>query len=184
MIPVLGIVTWALVGVFGLGCATMSFAATLRRERPARPPKPTKASSVDEPPPAPPVPEAPPPFVPPAVPPSTPAFGAPGASAQAVDLALYPRASFLDRTAALALDVVLMAIVNAVLRYPWNDGGFLVVVLAYQIGFMAWRGTTLGASSADCVSCAPMALTPLCGRGGAGAVECLFDSPRSASAVS
>jgi uncharacterized RDD family membrane protein YckC len=144
MIPVLGIVTWALVGVFGLGCATMSFAATLRRERPARPPKPTKASSVDEPPPAPPVPEAPPPFVPPPVPPSTPAFGAPGASAQAVDLALYPRASFLDRTAALALDVVLMAIVNAVLRYPWNDGGFLVVVLAYQIGFMAWRGTTLG----------------------------------------
>jgi uncharacterized RDD family membrane protein YckC len=162
MIPVLGIVTWALVGVFGLGCATMSFAATLRRERPARPPKPTKASSIDDPAPAPPVPEAPP-----SIPSSMPAFGAPGASASvaaaasappepavsfapsataatAVDLALYPRASFLDRTAALALDVVLVAIVNSVMRYPWSDGGFLVVVLAYQIGFLAWRGTTLG----------------------------------------
>jgi len=162
MIPVLGIVTWGLVGVFGLGCATMSFAATLRRERPAKPPKPAKnarpAPPVDEPPSPPPVPEAPP-----SIPGSMPAFGAPGASASvasapdvaspfsmpatsanAVDLALYPRATFLDRTAALALDVVLIAIVNAVMRYPWSDGGFLVVVLAYQIGFLAWRGTTLG----------------------------------------
>jgi uncharacterized RDD family membrane protein YckC len=30
------------------------------------------------------------------------------------------------------------------MRYPWSDGAFLVVVLAYQIGFLAWRGTTLG----------------------------------------
>ena len=61
-----------------------------------------------------------------------------------MDLALYPRASFLDRAAALALDVVLIAIVNAVMRFPWNDGGFLIVVLLYQIGFITWRGTTLG----------------------------------------
>lgn len=166
MIPVMGLVTWGLAGVFGLGCATMSFAATLRRERPA---KPTK--SVAEPPPAVPVPEPPTPIVPS----SGPAFGAPGVSAAvaeplavaeapapateppisavppfpasttaAVDLALYPRAFFLDRAAALALDVVLIAIINAVMRFPWNDGGFLVVVLLYQIGFLAWRGTTLG----------------------------------------
>ena len=50
----------------------------------------------------------------------------------------------MDRAAALALDVVLVAIVNAVMRFPWNDGGFLIVVLLYQIGFLAWRGTTLG----------------------------------------
>jgi uncharacterized RDD family membrane protein YckC len=67
-----------------------------------------------------------------------------GASAPASDLALYPRASFLDRAAAFALDVVLIAIVNAVMQFPWSGGGFLVVVLAYQIGFLAWRGTTLG----------------------------------------
>ncbi|HEX5071067.1 MAG TPA: RDD family protein [Vicinamibacterales bacterium] len=137
MIPVMGLITWGLAGVFGLGCATMSFAATLRRERPAKPPK-----SAAEPPPAAPLPDPPAPVIPS----SGPVFGAPGVSAAVavVDLALYPRASFLDRAAALALDVVLVAIVNAVLRFTWNDGGFLIVVLLYQIGFLAWRGTTLG----------------------------------------
>jgi uncharacterized RDD family membrane protein YckC len=56
-----------------------------------------------------------------------------------------PRASFLDRVAAFALDVVLIAIVNAVLRYPWGDsGGILAIVLIYQSAFLAWKGTTLG----------------------------------------
>ena len=38
MVPVLGIITWALTGVFGLGAATQTFLAALRRERP-KPPK-------------------------------------------------------------------------------------------------------------------------------------------------
>ncbi len=162
LLPVVGLLTWALVGVFGLGCATMSFAATLRRERPA----PVRKAPV-EPPPTPPIPPAPPspeggssgPFGP-----SVPAFGQPSASAfVAADVppvapppitppvigpapvaVLFPRASFLDRVAAFALDVVLIAILNAVLRYPWEGGGLLVVVIVYQMAFLAWKGTTLG----------------------------------------
>jgi uncharacterized RDD family membrane protein YckC len=142
MIPVLGLLTWALVGVFGLGCATMSFAATLRRERPA----PVLRTPV-EPPPVPPSPPAPPaPPVPesgpstPFIPPAEPAFGSTSAA-----IFLGPRASFLDRVAAFVLDVLLIAGVNAVLRYPWGDnGGILPVVLIYQGAFLAWKGTTLG----------------------------------------
>jgi uncharacterized RDD family membrane protein YckC len=165
MIPVLGLLTWALVGVFGLGAATMSFAGTLRRERPVPPPK---------------VPVEPPPLV---TPPagdspfpsaSAPAFTSPiamgadnmineGAPPQpapeaggiprpprmpdAGDLSFYPRASFLDRIAAFALDVVLLAIANAFLNhFPGHrdEGWFMFLVLAYMIGFTAWKGTTLG----------------------------------------
>jgi uncharacterized RDD family membrane protein YckC len=155
MIPVMGLLTWALVGVFGLGAATMSFAATLRRERPATPPK----APVELPPLAPPSgPSAEPEFRPA----SAPAYGHPPASAfvsaeapaptseapargAAGDLSVYPRASFFDRVAAAALDVVLVAITNAVLRNPWGeDGRFLLVLLAYNIAFIAWKGTTLG----------------------------------------
>lgn len=159
MIPVIGLLTWALVGVFGLGSATMSFAATLRRERPAPAPK-----APVEPPPATPTPDFSPRFAPPPAAPMPPAASAfvaaeppviplvdgqapPAAAAPGFsgDAALFPRASFLDRLAAFALDVVLIAIVNAVMRYPWgDDGGFLVIVLAYQIAFLAWKGTTLG----------------------------------------
>jgi uncharacterized RDD family membrane protein YckC len=76
--------------------------------------------------------------------PPAPTSEAPARSA-AGDLSVYPRASFLDRVAAFALDVVLIAITNAVLRNPWGDDGrFLLVVLAYSIAFIAWKGTTLG----------------------------------------
>ena len=43
------------------------------------------------------------------------------------------------------LDVILLAIANNVLNIFWReDGAFLVVLLAYHIGFWAWKGTTLG----------------------------------------
>ena len=51
MVPVLGFLAWALVGVTGLGAASLAFASAYRRENPARP-KPT-------PPPPPPVPPRP-----------------------------------------------------------------------------------------------------------------------------
>ena len=65
------------------------------------------------------------------------------------DLALYPRAAFLDRLAAFALDVVLIAIASAFFRSAFffrvgDDGAFMFVVLAYIIAFTAWKGTTLG----------------------------------------
>jgi len=167
MIPVLGLLTWALVGVFGLGAATMSFAGTLRRERPVPPPKaPVEPPVVTPPAPESPFPSAPAPAFttpaamaaenmisegapPPAAPASSPAAEAPRSSWThgAGDLSLYPRASFLDRLAAFALDVVLIAIANAFLGHVQgqrDEGWFMFLVLAYMIGFTAWKGTTLG----------------------------------------
>jgi hypothetical protein len=45
LVPVVGIVTWAMVGVFGLGAATLHFLGGLRRERPQKPPKVKAAAS-------------------------------------------------------------------------------------------------------------------------------------------
>ena len=39
MIPVLGFVTWALAGVFGLGASTLAFFSAYRRENPKQPKK-------------------------------------------------------------------------------------------------------------------------------------------------
>jgi uncharacterized RDD family membrane protein YckC len=61
-------------------------------------------------------------------------------------LALYPRATFFDRIAAIVLDIVLLGIAyNFFDRWWWRDEeAFFVLVLAYHIGFWAWKGTTLG----------------------------------------
>jgi uncharacterized RDD family membrane protein YckC len=153
MVPVLGFLTWALTTVLGLGAATITFRALLRRERPAPPPQ---------------IP------VPPLEPASTPSVtAAPAAAAGSsadfastpVDppppaalrldtaapsgiytagLAQYPRASFLDRLAAFALDCILVAIANALLDMSRHDGFFFFLLLTYHIAFWAWRGTTLG----------------------------------------
>jgi uncharacterized RDD family membrane protein YckC len=146
MVPVLGFVTWALATVFGMGAATVTFRALLRRERPAPAPAPAPASvaavatpaasalveapaSYEETPPV-----AGPPPPPPPPPPSRYSQG----------LAQYPRATFLDRLAAFALDCVLVAIANAVLDMSRNDGFFFFLLLVYHIAFWAWKGTTLG----------------------------------------
>ncbi|MEX1130163.1 MAG: RDD family protein [Vicinamibacterales bacterium] len=147
MVPVLGFVTWALTTVFGMGAATVTFRALLRRERPAPTPAPAPApasvaavatpaasalveapASYEETPLA-----GPPPIPPP-----------PAASRFSQGLAQYPRATFLDRLAAFALDCVLVAIANAVLDMSRNDGFFFFLLLVYHIAFWAWRGTTLG----------------------------------------
>jgi uncharacterized RDD family membrane protein YckC len=61
-------------------------------------------------------------------------------------LALYPRATFYDRVGAIVLDIVLLGITyNFFDRWWWRDEeAFFVLVLAYHIGFWAWKGTTLG----------------------------------------
>ena len=144
MVPVLGFVTWALTSVLGLGAATVTFRALLRRERPAPVPavpvtaampaaagvnalsaSPEAEAPRIDPGPA----ELPPPPPPPIY---------------AQGLAQYPRATFLDRLAAFALDCVLVAIANAMLDMSRHDGFFFLLLLAYHIAFWAWKGTTLG----------------------------------------
>ncbi len=152
MVPVLGMVTWAITGVLGIGAATTAFRASLRREHPprVRTPEPAVAASVEpqpayiaEPAVVAPastfVPEPPPPDAAPTA--TTPPPPRPDV---ATDLAVYPRATFLDRVAAFALDAILVAIAVNLLDLTRHDGWYPLLLLAYHIAFWAWRGTTLG----------------------------------------
>ena len=153
MIPVLGFITWAITGAIGLGGAATAFRGALRREHPprVRPPVPVEPAPMAESVPAAVsepayavaapvstfVPEASAPADAAAAPPSSPAT-------LPTDLAVYPRASFLDRVAAFALDAVLVAITVNLLDLSRHDGWFPLLLVAYHIAFWAWRGTTLG----------------------------------------
>jgi uncharacterized RDD family membrane protein YckC len=172
MIPVLGLMTWAVVGVFGLGSATQSFFAAIRRERPAPPPKPTPVPPA---PPEPPVSDLPPtPGPPPAIegapagaaftaidpaltsaamPRASPvaAGGEPGGAAATMpagaaapsELALMPHATLLDRLAAIALDVLLVLMVRSLFGSHGPEPFFLLL-FAYYVGALSWKGTTVG----------------------------------------
>ena len=150
-VPVLGLITWAIVGVLGLGAATLAFVAAVRRERPRAPARTVPPAPTAPPPPPAPVPvepaiggatayssldDASPPIA------SGPAVGA-APAAPAGDLSLLPKASFLDRTAAFALDVALVLIATAMLHVR-KDGFFFVFLFLYCVAFWTWRGTTIG----------------------------------------
>lgn len=142
MVPVLGFVTWALASVLGLGASTATFRAHLRRERRTAAGAPGVAAAAAASPgvaldgPADlPAPEHAP------VPPVDPPLAAPLFN---LGLAGYPRATFLDRLAAFALDCILVAIANGLLDMQRHDGFFFLLLLAYHIAFWAWKGTTLG----------------------------------------
>ena len=157
MIPVLGFITWALTGVIGLGAAAAAFRAALRREYPprVRATEPVVATAGVQPQPAfasepaivapvtnfvaePAAAATPPPAAAAAV------AAAPPVAAVATDLGVFPRATFLDRVAAFALDAILVAIAVNLLDLMRQDGWFPVLLLAYHVAFWAWRGTTLG----------------------------------------
>jgi uncharacterized RDD family membrane protein YckC len=169
-IPVLGLAAWALVGMTGLGAATLTALATLRRERPVKPPKavapgvapapafvstpepaPVPASSFAAPV-EPAVYAAPPPFDTPGSAPHTPFTAAPGFStagaATATDLRSMPRATLADRFAAAALDVLLVAIAYNILplsrMFSDDFQTFVLLLLVYDMVFWAWKGTTVG----------------------------------------
>ncbi len=154
MVPVLGFLAWALVGVTGLGAASLAFASAYRRENPARP-KPT-------PPPPPPTPPRPPDYaaddlgvtpsavaiddVPPAA--SPPYGAAPAAYVQtgaATNLLAFPKAGFFERAAAFALDGIFVLIICGIFDLLDDSPGPLIfMMLAYHIGFWTWKGTTFG----------------------------------------
>jgi uncharacterized RDD family membrane protein YckC len=157
-IPVIGLLTWAMAGVFGLGAATQAFVRAYRRENP----KPPRKSAAVPPPPVPVTatpPAAPPvetmtasaldePFVP--VPdPTRPSAAA--TTAGAADLLACPRATFFERLSAFALDVVLILIAAQILRldrlfegYPSFERNLLLLAVVYHVGFWTWKQTTVG----------------------------------------
>lgn len=130
MIPVLGFVSWALLGVFGLGAASLAFIAAYRRENPARLPAPRVPTSV-----APAVVYAEGAAVPASM---------PGAPAMVSDLASFPRAAFRDRLAAFVLDIILVVLAYQILDVFRRDNAMFLLLLAYHIGFWTWKGTTVG----------------------------------------
>jgi uncharacterized RDD family membrane protein YckC len=150
MIPVLGLLTWMFVGSFALGSATMTAFGAWRRERPAPPPKPVEPPPGPAPGPSGPAPEPERLFVPPPVPdipPAAPASFAGAAALSAADLTLFPRASFLDRLAAVALDFVLVGIAAAFFGFDGRFNGpgpFFMLLFVYHLAFWGWKGTTLG----------------------------------------
>jgi uncharacterized RDD family membrane protein YckC len=162
-LPVVGLVTWATVGVLGLGAAALAFLAAYRRENPPAVPAPPATPPQG---PIEPVPDAAPvtlqdggirmsdstpaaagtdlPLAAPPVP-----FGA-AAAIVAPDLTSWPRGSLIDRVAAGVLDLILVVIALQLLRpvfLPFRDEdfrSFLFLLLAYHVGFWAAKGTTVG----------------------------------------
>jgi uncharacterized RDD family membrane protein YckC len=160
MVPVLGFIAWALVGVTGLGAAALAFTSAYRRENPA-PPKPLP------PPPAPversvmsdmrvmsPSPNLA----------SSEAFGedvppiarvalgiddagaiTPVAPSDPTNLLAFPKAGFFERAAAFALDAAFVLIVCGMFDLlDRSPRPLIFLMLAYHIGFWAWKGTTFG----------------------------------------
>ena len=162
MIPLLGILTWGIAGVMGLGSAMLTFISAYRRENPREktpalvPPMPPVV-----PPPAPPFPAssvafdaaagatpvAPPPFEATA-PPQGGAYAAyaPGAYATSGLLVAQPRALFRDRLAAFIVDIVGVGMVTAFLSVVSDaDGGvFFPLLLVYFIVLWTWKQTSFG----------------------------------------
>jgi uncharacterized RDD family membrane protein YckC len=139
MVPVLGVVAWALLAVFSLGAATLAFMTAYRRENPAPVPgiSPHAAVSLPaQPESAWPIADAPVGAVNPAVQARLPATVA--------DLTSFPRAPFRDRLAAFVLDVILVALVYEMLDVFRRDNTIVLLLLAYHIGFWAWKGATVG----------------------------------------
>jgi uncharacterized RDD family membrane protein YckC len=150
MVPVVGFVAWTLVGVFGLGAATLAFITAYRQENPVPPPRQPPLV----PPPIAPPPAAPPPVMPidpsPLAAPPTATSAAPPAASfdlpppATLDLAAFPRAAFFDRLAAFVLDVILVILAYQILDLFRRDSTFFLLLLAYHIGFWTWKGTTVG----------------------------------------
>jgi uncharacterized RDD family membrane protein YckC len=164
MVPVLGILVWAVGGMFGLGAATLAFSSGLRRENPSRKrertasipvaggvgeaaAQPLQASDVpfrsDFQSGVPPMPtESIPLGYPPA--PSAAAMSGVGvAVAPVVDLLTMPKAPFLDRLAAFALDVLLVFLTFNLLDMD-SMRAFVTLLLGYHIIFWALKATTVG----------------------------------------
>ena len=65
------------------------------------------------------------------------------AEQRARGLVAFPHAMFLERMAAAVLDLILILLITAVLDTE-RFNLVLLMALAYHVGFIAWKGTTVG----------------------------------------
>ena len=135
MVPVLGAVSFASLGVLALGASALTVVAGLRKEQPA--PAPASAPLEAALPPEPPAEE---------LPPSPPSQDPPPTPAQAPplgDLASSPRATFLARTGAFLLDVLLVALIFGFMDLD-EGRWFIALLISYHVALWSWKGTTVG----------------------------------------
>ncbi len=173
LIPLLGIITWAIAGVLGLGSAWLTFMSAYRRENPAKPPamvpppvtpppSPGYPPSAWTPTPSAPsaafdgsaaaTPTAPPPLEAPPSPSHPSAYAAyatgayPSAGAASGLLVAQPRALFRDRLAAFVVDVFIVFFSSVFLDAIGvaDNESFFPLLLVYFIVFWTWKQTTFG----------------------------------------
>ncbi len=138
MVPVLGLIAFALLSVLALGAATLAFLAAYRREQPPAPSAPV---------------------TPPPIPPAGPSDMTGGTDVPAIamtsvppplaapasyEVSALPRGAFRDRLAAFVLDIILVVLVVQVVWPFRGTRVFFLALLAYHIGFWAWKHTTVG----------------------------------------
>jgi uncharacterized RDD family membrane protein YckC len=147
LVPVVGIIVWGATGVLALGAAVLTFFEGYRRENP-RVPRTKAARALPDLPPAPsPALRTAEPFTPSAPvmtepPPPPTDWTAPPIAPEAA----LPRASFLERLAAFALDVVVVFVVAQALDLLWVRPmrNFILLLLLYHVAFWTVKGTTIG----------------------------------------
>jgi uncharacterized RDD family membrane protein YckC len=153
IIPIFGLIMFAVTGLWGLGATVSAVFGSLRREMPDKPTA-TLVAPVSPAPGATPGPISVPGTIAPlacnvgaetATPVGTsvpPSLSIPAAVPPAVPEALgYPRATFWERLGAGLIDLILISILSVFVGGP--PLGFLVAA-AYFIGLWMWKGTTVG----------------------------------------
>jgi uncharacterized RDD family membrane protein YckC len=150
LVPVLGLLTFGIISVWGLGVAVTAAFGGLRKELPLKPSAPPTGAGM------------PPPAGPETVQgtetmapgaaspgaswsgvggPSSAAAAMPSAPSHLPETLSYPRAGFWERMGAGFLDIVLVSILGSIVHVV--PLGFLLA-LAYFTGMWAWKGTTIG----------------------------------------
>lgn len=142
LVPFVGILTLAMLGIWGLGGAVTAAFGGMRREaaekaalrkaaRPPSPPTPTQPATAENP---------------------NPTVGAGQGTIPAADVTpplqtpltdelAYPRAGFWERMGAALLDMVLVGILAALVHFPPFG---LLIGFVYFAGMWAWKQTTIG----------------------------------------
>lgn len=158
MVPVLGLITFGVVSLWGLGCAVSATFRSLKRQTPApalAATAPTSAAAVSPaapamPPSSAPIPSEPSPLAPTATEPATqnPLNAAPGTPPivspppmSLPEVVVYPKAAFWERMGAAFLDIVLISVIGGIIGSPPLT---FLLGLAYFSGMWAWKGTTIG----------------------------------------
>ncbi len=161
MVPILGLVTFLVVSIWGLGSAVAAAFGGFKREQPEKPAAPLSRPPAPEPAMA---------YAAASAPTASAAFAPAGASpevqnrsasaavAEAApaptslpgsppvmpEVLSYPRSGFWERMGAGFLDFVLVVIVSALAGLMHYFPAFFIVALAYFAGMWAWKGTTIG----------------------------------------